>query len=89
MRFTQEVSERIADRINQVAAGARCPLCQTAQFTVADGFFVAPLRDMYPSFFKTEGEKGIPCAALVCNTCGNTFFINLITIGLGDLLKWA
>ena len=28
----------------------------------------------------------MPCAVLVCQRCGNTILLNLMTLGLGDLL---
>jgi hypothetical protein len=87
MRFTPEVTKRIADRFNSIAPGARCPLCKNAQFTVAHGLTVISMQNEYPLFIGKGSGGEIPCAALVCNVCGNTNLINLITIGLGDLLK--
>lgn len=87
MKFTPEVSKQIQDAFDEKAPNARCPLCGQEVFTVAQGFAVIDVQDKYPILFGPKAESGLPCAAIICMTCGNTFFINLLTLGLGKLLE--
>lgn len=91
MFFTPEFSNAIIQAFDKIAGrSATCPLCHNQQFTVGDGFALIELYGSYPTFLMGgKTDKGIPCAALVCTKCGNTFLINLITLGFGkDLEEW-
>ena len=93
MKFTPEVAKQIWARFDEVAPNARCPLCGSEQFTVANGFVDISVLDKYPTLLGPKGERGLPCAALICTICGNTFLLNLLTLKLEKLLdiepeKW-
>jgi hypothetical protein len=89
MFFTPELQKRIIDAFNAKAGVSYCSLCQNKQFTVADGFATIQLHDAYPTFLSGGGQsdRAIPCAALVCTRCGNTFLVNLLTLGFGKELE--
>lgn len=63
-----------------------CPLCQRRDWTIpSEGFSVVQLQDQLEIY--NFGGPSMLLMPISCNTCGNTHFINLLTIGLGDLLK--
>ncbi len=87
--FTEKEVNQIIKRFNEVAPEAKCSLCGKDDFGVLTGVISLELQEVYPSFFEKQKKGDLPCAALVCKTCGNTFLINLLIIGgLDDLLKW-
>ena len=84
-RFTEETRKEIIDALNQRLRPGKCPLCQTSAFTLADGFVPLALQEDFLAF--RAGGPILPCVALVCNQCGNTWLVNLLTIGLGHLVE--
>ncbi|HEY7466914.1 MAG TPA: hypothetical protein VIB47_09510 [Dehalococcoidia bacterium] len=52
-------------------------------WTIADGFVQFQL--LYPGQAFQPQANQMPTLALTCNNCGNTIFLNLFTLGLGDL----
>jgi hypothetical protein len=91
MFFTPALQKEIIKAFNAQASVSYCNLCQNKNFTVADGFATIELHDAYPTFLSsgTKGDRSIPCAVLVCTKCGNTFLVNLLTLGFGkELGDW-
>lgn len=86
MKFTSEVANKIGEAIKSRGAPRTCVLCGTNQWTLADGFYYFTTQEDFSNFV-LGGGRGLPCAALICNNCGNTHFINLIQLGLQDLLQ--
>lgn len=77
-RFTQELQSR---GINL----GPCSVCQTtAGFTLA-GLVRLYVAEFSPATHVPIGGPYLPSAALICNRCGNTLFLNLNVIGLHDL----
>ena len=89
MAFAPEVRTRVlaAIRAKLPIIGA-CPLCHTAAWTVADGFFVFPQMDTLDAGL-IIGGPALPNVAIVCQTCGNTQFLNVVVLGLADLAPKA
>jgi len=83
-RFTEEVRSEIWDALNK-RRRLPCPLCETNDWTLADGFLPLALQEDF--YTHRVGGPALPCVALVCNHCGNTHLINLLTIGLGYLVE--
>ena len=86
MKFTDEVLRRIAAVINERTRNrdTLCPVCDTNEWTIADGFVYFPVQDNINVM--RVGGRGMPCLAMTCSACGNTQFLNMLTLGLGDLL---
>lgn len=80
--------QRIIQAVQERAPGATCPFCRTNSFTLAEGsvqMTVVPFH--FPGGLPLRfGGPTMPCAVLVCQRCGNTILLNLMTLGLGDLL---
>jgi hypothetical protein len=86
-KFTPQVMQRIVEAVNRKIVGARCPLCGSLQFTVAEGFVPIPIQNEFPTIFASTSGRSLVAVALVCNQCGNTFLLNLNQLGLGDLVS--
>ncbi len=88
MRFTEELANRIWQAFESHAgSNVHCSLCGKDQFTISDGFAVVDLFDDTPIKYERKARHGIPCASFTCTTCGNTYLINLLALGLKDILE--
>jgi hypothetical protein len=66
----------------------RCPFCQTNNFTLSDGQVQLVVSEMGSTQYIVVGQlKTLPSIALVCQHCGNTLLLNMIVLGLGDLMR--
>lgn len=89
MEFS-ELRGEILKRLGERKSAFFCPICQKRSWTLTDGFVSFPVTAS-SDLIGHAGLAVLPCAALVCDHCGNTQFINLLTLGLGQYLesKWA
>jgi len=84
-RFTEQTRNEIIATLNERIKIPACPLCSTNKWTLADGFVALPLQPDFTAW--TVGGPVLPCVALVCNSCGNTYLINIMNIGLRHLVE--
>ena len=92
--FSEQERTRILNVLRDKARRpVACPVCTSRKYTLVDGFVFLPIHARYqvlgwaPDPVKiTSPSTTIPCIALVCNECGHTFLLNVITLGLQDLL---
>lgn len=84
--FSQEDTDRILARIRERAPTVRsCPLCGTMNgYTLVPTLVKLMLSEPHTPQI-VVGNQAMPFAVLICNQCGNTLFVNLFTIGLGDI----
>lgn len=99
MSLSAQDQKRILDRLSERVPNFRsCPLCGTANWTLNQGVSIVHVYDpatvrgrMTASPFNMTWETGFrlnpffPLVSITCQNCGNTHFLNLITLGLGDL----
>jgi hypothetical protein len=67
-----------------------CPYCGRDTLQLAEGFIIfSSVRDLSSNYGEAilSGGPALPCLALVCNNCGNTVFLNVIALGLRDMLR--
>lgn len=85
MPFTHDQKDRVISAVSAKAPtlGA-CPVCAHPEWTLADGFIFLAIQE--PSGPVVLGGPSMPCVALVCNNCGNTVLLNVMTLGLRDML---
>ena len=57
-----------------------CPLCGVPGWTVSDSVF--ELREFNDGNMIIGGTPIIPVVPITCNNCGNTVFLNAITVKL-------
>ena len=83
--FSGEIREEILRTLQERIKIQACPLCGTNTWTLADGFVALPVQEGFSAF--EVGGPALPCVALVCNNCGNTYLINVLNIGLRHLVE--
>ena len=81
--FTPQKRDQILAEIRRRLPAIRCPLCNHEKWTIPDGFIHLPLMENF--WLSRRGKGNLVGVALVCDTCGNTVFINLGPLGLEDL----
>jgi hypothetical protein len=91
MAFAPDVYQKIADRLRErrILGGEmpdrwQCWYCGDSRWTLGDGF-VTLVLSYGSSPFQPSGNT-LPSLALICQTCGNTVLLNLLVLGLGDLI---
>ena len=73
-----KIAERAGGRVGP------CSVCRTEKFTLTDGFALISISDQ-PNLVQLGGQT-LPSVALVCTNCGNTLLINLLLLGMHDLV---
>jgi hypothetical protein len=57
-----------------------CPMCGARTWDLSGFSNVGIKKDIGPSM--ALGGPALPCACVICQTCGNTVLINLIVAGV-------
>ncbi len=89
MMLTPEQQQRILavfEQRTQALFAGSCPLCRHKAWTLADGIIRLNIGPVYAS---GQFPAEMPCVALVCSNCGHTEMLNLISLGLGDMVGLA
>jgi len=81
--FTPELKARIIAKIKAIQAQTghgqlSCPICGRWDWEMPDGFATVSLLS---NVWTNNRMSGLPCAAYVCTTCGNTLLFNLVALG--------
>ena len=86
MSFTPKERERIQAAIaaRRPAVGT-CPLCGYRTWSLQDGFVIPILQESAASLDLTG--PAIPSVVITCGNCGNSQFLNVIVLGLRDMLE--
>ena len=90
MPFSPDVFSKILTAVNsKMSAGGRqglpaCPICNVMNWMVADGI-ATTILGYGPTPFVPPGSN-LPSLVLICQNCGNTVFLNLFMLGLGELV---
>lgn len=89
MPFTVEQQDRIKAALQARAPVLnRCSLCgQNAGYNLPDGFAFLVLQDNVATVNLTG--NGVPVVPITCNNCGNTLLLNLVVLGLADMISTA
>ncbi|HEV3040253.1 MAG TPA: hypothetical protein VHA33_20990 [Candidatus Angelobacter sp.] len=84
--FTPEQNERIVQKlVEKIGTNKACPMCGRSGWLVNDGLVLLTLQSPAQAAI-TIGGKALPSLTITCTTCGNTVFLNVFTLGLGDVL---
>lgn len=88
MKFTEDVAKTIIAQLNDLLPGMKCPLCHTDDWIVVTGYLFLPVYLQSFALARSVSNAGeLPCVAITCKFCGNTHLLNLVQLGLDDLLK--
>jgi len=77
-RILQTIKERIGGEI-------KCPLCGRSTWMFTEGVTLISAQATLDS--TAVPDQGLPAMPLVCRNCGNTHFLNVFALGLGDLFE--
>lgn len=75
----EEIIKKLTEKVNNQPI--KCSICNKSNFTILDKFINQPVMDEISGNFIIGGPS-LPMAVLVCNHCGNTYFVNLSVLGL-------
>lgn len=86
MAFTQEETDRIKAAIIKKAPNlAKCPICGSKNWHVGKEFVTLAAQE---NLQRIElAGKVLPLIPMRCTNCGNTHLLNIITLGLRDLVE--
>jgi len=78
MDYKSELQQHVIEKFREKWPDARCPICDSSDWGVQAGAYLFPQRIKT----RTGASSGnaLPSAALVCQVCGNTQFINLVVL---------
>lgn len=86
MALSPEQKNKILDRIKERTRTVRsCVVCGNNKWELSDGFTFLTIQENLSTL--NLGGRGQPCVAVTCNNCGNTNLLNLMVLGLGDLIE--
>lgn len=88
MAISPEHQERILARIQERAPGMGvCPICRSPEWRVQNaGYVVLTLQDNMAAF-RIGGGPSMPMVTITCQNCGNTQLLNMIVLGLEDMVR--
>jgi transcription elongation factor Elf1 len=74
----KSIIEKLTEKVDNEPI--KCSICNQSNFTILDKFINQPVMDEISGNFVIGGPS-LPMAVLVCNNCGNTYFVNLNVLG--------
>lgn len=84
MALTADQQDRVLKTIKERIGGdIKCPLCGRVAWMFTDGVAVIHAQESLSS--SAIPDQGLPALPMVCRQCGNTHFLNVFALGLGDL----
>lgn len=85
MALSKEDRQRITDAIDGRVKGWQCRLCDQNDWTLAEGIIALGVQDKPGTV--VVGGRVLPCIALTCSNCGNTLLLNMVMLGLRDMVE--
>lgn len=86
MALTTHQQERVLQTIrDRIGGDIRCPLCGRSNWIFTEGVAVISAHETLNDL--AVPDRGLPALPLVCRQCGNTHFLNIFALGLGDLFE--
>jgi hypothetical protein len=76
-----DIRGEITNALSEKNVTGRCPLCGNLRWTLAEGIIYSTIQTSSRGLINTGT---LPQVALICANCGNTHFLNLVTLGLGS-----
>jgi predicted nucleic-acid-binding Zn-ribbon protein len=77
MEFTDDLKQKIIDRLEERNARLACPRCGNNNFVILDGYVNQPMSNKLGSI--VLGGPTIPTAVIACSRCG---FLSLHALGV-------
>ena len=84
--FTKEEKAQILSALTTKMGEIKpCPLCGDNNWQLQDGLVRLVVQEKKTRL--SLGGRNFPCIALICSNCGNTHLVNLISLGLRELIE--
>jgi len=83
-RFTVKQQQIIGDAIKKKLKNYKCVLCENTNWNL-EPFMVN--ISVTSNLASRLGGEILPLVPITCTNCGNTHFLNLVTLGLLDIVK--
>ena len=81
MVLTVEQRKQLVDKLNEIWKRQQCCVCGNSHWNISDAVF--ELREFHHGSMVVGGDSRIyPVIPLTCASCGNTIFLNAISLGL-------
>ena len=79
MKLTKEQKVQMKPKLELLHA---CGCCNTMNWTISDTIY--ELREFFGGKFtqSTLSSKSFPVVPIVCSKCGNTIFMNAVSLGI-------
>jgi hypothetical protein len=71
----KDFTERVIKALDARIPDSKCPLCNQSAWAVQ--YETVTFNLQIKTGYTSSSGRGLPCAALVCQVCGNVQFINL------------
>jgi RNase P subunit RPR2 len=84
IKLTAEQSRIILEKVQEKIINYSCSLCGNKNASVESYIVNLPIAN---DFSVRLGGQISPMVPLVCTNCGHTSFLNIMTLGLGQLFK--
>lgn len=79
MALEPAVAAKLTDLLGKRWASKKCPMCQTNNWELVGYITLIAVDSPGKVYF---AGPTLPCAAAICQHCGNTILINLVAAGL-------
>jgi hypothetical protein len=83
LKISEGVNPRLSEALQRRRLPNPCAVCGWQTWTLLGGYVNLQMVRIPGKLHLVEV---MPCAAMVCENCGNTHLLNLIQLGLGDLV---
>ena len=83
-RIAEDDRKEIISKLNERLGDRKCPMCGQGDFMVADAFVAVTLQPDFAQW--VVGGRNLPSVPIICRHCGATFPMNLVILGLTDIL---
>ena len=81
MRFSEELKQKISDKLLAKGAPPKCTRCEKSQLGIVDG--IGHIEVPTAAFSSTmKKPQTIPCVLLICNNCG---YVAMHAVGILEL----
>ena len=81
MAFDAATIERIIQHLKSAWTVQACPMCRKSNWEVHGPITFSLGTTEGSTSYATFGQN-LPCAAIVCQSCGNSLLINLVVAGI-------
>ncbi len=81
MKLTKEQQQELIEKLNELWKNQKtCSICQSQNWNVSDTVF--EIREFHGGSMVVGGSAIVPIITLTCMKCGQTIFLNAMSLGI-------